>query len=50
MRVKGGSKMKTKLTERKGAKGLIIALLLAVIMIVGVVLGARLAAPIAMQP
>ena len=29
--------MKTKLTERKGAKGLIIALLLAVIMIVGVV-------------
>lgn len=37
MCVKGGSKMKTKLTERKGAKGLIIALLLAVSMIIGVV-------------
>lgn len=38
MCVKGGSKMKTKLTERKGAKGLIIALLLAVIMITGMVI------------
>lgn len=45
LRAKGGSKMKIEHTERKGTKGLIIALLLAVIMIIGVAVSseARLA-------